>query len=92
MRRTALAALELVALALAAFAPPAGAAHMWVEVTIRGTGPDARTRVALPGAAAAIRGDGTVYVETRRADPPFLAVVEGAGGTYEVTAGFLPGG
>ncbi len=69
--------------------PPAGAAHMWAEVTIRGTEPGARTRVALPGAAAAIRGDGTVYVETRRADAPFLIVVEGAGGTYDVTAGLL---
>jgi hypothetical protein len=69
--------------------PPAGAAHMWAEVTIRGTAPGARTRVALPGAAAAIRGDGTVYVETRRADGPFLVLVEGAGGTYDVTAGLL---
>jgi hypothetical protein len=70
--------------------PPAGAAHMWVEVTVRGAAPGSRTRVLLPGAAAAIHGDGTVYVETRTADPPFLAVVEGAGGTYEVTAGLLP--
>lgn len=70
-------------------APPAGAAHMWAEVTLRGTEPGARTRVALPGAAAVIRGDGTVYLETRRADAPFLIVVEGAGGTYDVTAGLL---
>jgi hypothetical protein len=69
--------------------PPAGAAHMWVEVTIRGTARRARTRVALPGAAAVIRGDGTVYVETRTADAPFLVVVDGAGGTYDVTAGLL---
>ncbi len=62
---------------------------MWVEVTIRGTARRARTRVALPGAAAVIRGDGTVYVETRTADAPFLVVVEGAGGTYDVTAGLL---
>jgi hypothetical protein len=60
---------------------------MWVEVTVRGTAPGARTRVALPGAAAAMRGDGTVYVEARRADAPFLIAVEGAGGTYDVTAG-----
>lgn len=68
--------------------PPGGAGHQWAQVTVHGAARGARTRVALPGAAAVIRGDGTVYVETRRADAPFVIAVEGAGGTYEVTAGF----
>lgn len=67
--------------------PSTADAAMWVEVTIRGTAPGARTRVALPGAAAVIRGDGTVYVETPRADRPFLVAIDGAGGTYDLTAG-----
>lgn len=69
--------------------PPGGAARMWAVVTVRGAARGARTRVALPGAAAAIRGDGTAYVETRGADAPFLIAVEGGGGTYDVTAGLL---
>jgi hypothetical protein len=60
---------------------------MWVQVTIRGTARGARTRVALPGAAATIRGDGSAYVETRRGDKPFLIAIDGAGGTYSLTAG-----
>ncbi|MGE0025646.1 MAG: HYR domain-containing protein [Thermoleophilia bacterium] len=69
--------------------PPEGIAHMWAQVTVRGARRGARTRVALPGSAAVIRGDGTAYVETRGAGAPFLIAVEGAGGTYDVTAGLL---